>query len=73
MTMGKGFNWDVLLVIDKMCMKGSQNMSRIPQGVKGLVILRPMEYFYEAGFINMADCGVLAEMLDFYSFNQLAI
>lgn len=71
--MGKGSNWDALLVIDKMCVNGSQNMSRILQGIKGLVILRPMEYFYEAVFINMTDCGVLAEMLDFYSFNQLAI
>ena len=25
-----------------------------------------MAYFYEAMFINMADCGVLAEMLNFY-------
>ena len=39
--MGESFNWDALLVIDKMCVDGSQNMSRILEGVKGLVILRP--------------------------------
>ena len=52
--MGKGSNWDALLVIDKMCVNGSQNMSRILQGIKGLVILRPME-----GPIDVDRLGVI--------------
>lgn len=54
-----------------MCTDASHNVSMILQGFKCLVILRPVQNHLlsdEALFINMADCGALAEIRSFHCF-----